>query len=165
MKKCKHCNEEIAKSAKVCPKCGGKQGMSGWLKAVIIIVVIFVCVIGCVSAFSNAVKETSKVIEETVETVEDNMKVKVECTTSSQYLDEYGFSYYVEGSCVNNGSKDYDYLQVEYICYDAEGNNLGTALDNTNNLLAGQTWKFKAMSMVSDDKAIDHCDFHEVTGW
>lgn len=25
MKVCKHCGEEIAKSAKICPKCGGKN--------------------------------------------------------------------------------------------------------------------------------------------
>ena len=38
-------------------------------------------------------------------------------------------------------------------------------MDNTNNLLAGQTWKFKAISFSSDDNKIDHCDYHEVTGW
>ncbi len=97
--------------------------------------------------------------------IEDITKPKVSCTTTKQYRDKYGYSYYIEGKCVNNGSKDYDYLQVEYICYDKEGNNLGTALDNTNNLLAGQSWKFKAISLVSNAKSIDHCDFHEVSGW
>ena len=27
MKTCKHCNEQIAKNAKRCPKCGGKLGL------------------------------------------------------------------------------------------------------------------------------------------
>ena len=40
-KKCKHCKEEIAKDAKRCPKCGGKQGMPGWTKAIIIIIIEF----------------------------------------------------------------------------------------------------------------------------
>ena len=104
-------------------------------------------------------------IDEVDKSIEESTKPKVTCTTEKQYRDKYGYSYYIEGKCVNNGTKDYDYLQVEYICYDKEGNNLGSALDNTNNLLAGQSWKFKAMDMVSDDDIIDHCDFHEVTGW
>lgn len=95
--------------------------------------------------------------------IDDATKPNVSCTIDKQYSDTY--SYYVEGTCKNNGSKDYDYLQVEFICYDKEGNNLGTALANTNNLLSGQTWKYKAMDLVTGDEKIDHCDYHEVTGW
>ena len=96
--------------------------------------------------------------------VKNATKPNVSCTISKQSKDKAGIAYYVEGTCTNNGSKDYDYLQIELICYDKKGNNLGTALDNTNNLLGGQTWKYKAMSLSSVD-SIDHCDFHEVTGW
>ena len=39
-KVCKHCKEQIAKGAKRCPKCGGKLGMPGWAKALIIVVQI-----------------------------------------------------------------------------------------------------------------------------
>ena len=56
------------------------------------------------------------------------------------------------------------YCQIEFICYDKDGNNLGTAIDNTNNLLGYQTWQFKAMGLFTDSKT-DHCDFHEITGW
>jgi len=56
------------------------------------------------------------------------------------------------------------YCQIEFICYDKDNNNLGTAIDNTNNLLGNQTWKFKAMGLFTDSKT-DHCDFHEITGW
>ena len=51
------------------------------------------------------------------------------------------------------------------MCYDSEGNNLGTAIDNTNNLLGNETWKFKAIAMFSASENIDHCDFHEITSW
>ncbi len=54
---CKHCKEKIAKSAKRCPKCGGKLEIPGWAKALIIITIIFVCIIGCVNSCSNAVDE------------------------------------------------------------------------------------------------------------
>lgn len=56
-KKCKHCNEEIAKNAKICPKCGGKLGIPTWVKVLIIVAIIFFCVVGCVNGCSNAVND------------------------------------------------------------------------------------------------------------
>ena len=38
-------------------------------------------------------------------------------------------------------------------------------MDNTNNLLGKQTWKYKAMFIGSDQENVDHCDYHEVSGW
>ena len=43
-KKCKYCQEEIAKNAKRCPKCGGKLGMPGWVKFLIIVGVILLII-------------------------------------------------------------------------------------------------------------------------
>lgn len=60
MKTCKHCNEQVAKSAKVCPKCGGKLGLPGWAKALIVIGIILVCIVGCVNGCSGAVDEAVK---------------------------------------------------------------------------------------------------------
>jgi len=111
-----------------------------------------VILVGCDSSFIT-------------ESIEDSYKPKVSCSVDKQYGDKYGVSYYIEGTCTNNDSKDYDYLQVEFICYDKDGNNLGTAFDNTNNILGGQNWKFKAMAYFDDVKNISHCDYHEVTGW
>ena len=62
-KPCKYCKEEIAKNAKRCPKCGGKLGMPGWVKALIVIAIIFFCIIGCVSSCFNAVDEAVEKIE------------------------------------------------------------------------------------------------------
>lgn len=104
-------------------------------------------------------------IDTYIDELEESTKPNVTCNVDKQYGDKYGYSYYIEGTCTNNSDKDYDYLQIEFICYDKDGNNLGTALDNTNNLLGGQTWKYKAMSLSSDDSKVDHCDYHEVTGW
>lgn len=104
-------------------------------------------------------------LEEITQKVEEQNKPNVSCSIDKQYKDKSNIGYYIEGTCANKGTKEYDYLQVEFICYDKEGNNLGTALDNTNNLLGGQTWKYKAIFLNSDVKSIDHCDYHEVTGW
>ena len=61
-KKCKFCSEEIAKNAKRCPKCGGKLGMPGWIKFLIVLGIIFFCIVGCVGSctkgVSDAVNET-----------------------------------------------------------------------------------------------------------
>ena len=84
---------------------------------------------------------------------------------SKSYKGDYDIGYYIEGTVTNNRDKDYSYLQIEFICYDKDGNNLGTAIDNTHNLLGKQTWKFKAMGLFENVKSIDHCDYHEVTGW
>ena len=43
MKKCKHCQSEIDSKAKVCPKCGKKQGMSTFL--IVVIVVVIICLL------------------------------------------------------------------------------------------------------------------------
>lgn len=116
-------------------------------------VLLIICVTGC------------DFIDDIDKTLTESTNTDITCTSDKQYLDKYGYSYYIEGKCVNNGSKDYDYVQVEYICYDKDGNNLGTALDNTNYLLSGETWKFKAISFITNDDKIDHCDYYEVTGW
>lgn len=90
-----------------------------------------------------------------IDEIENATKTNVTCNVDKQYGDKYGISYYIEGSWVNNRDKDYDYFQIEFICYDKDGNNLGTAMDNTNNLLGKQTRKYKAMAMISDTNKID----------
>ena len=58
VKICKHCKEEISKGAKRCPKCGGKLGLPGWIKGLIVIIIIFFCVGSCGKAVEDAVEET-----------------------------------------------------------------------------------------------------------
>lgn len=89
---------------------------------------------------------------------EDNLSHEV-----TKEYDKAG-THYIEGTVKNNSDKEYSYLQIEFVCYDKSGNNIGTALANTNNLLGNETWKFKAMGLFSDAKAAK-CEFKEVTGW
>lgn len=88
---------------------------------------------------------------------------KFSYTVDNSYADS--FAYYIEGTVTNNTDREFSYVSISFICYDAAGNNLGTALDNTNNLLGKQTWKYKAMFLGSDSGAVDHCDYHETTSW
>lgn len=106
--------------------------------------------------------DLEKFNQELNNTYKEATKPNVSCTISKQYKSSY--SYYIEGVCKNDGSKDYNYLQVEFICYDKDGYNLGTAWDNTNNLLSGESWKFKAI-FLGDEKSVKKCEYHEVTGW
>lgn len=150
MKKCKYCKSDIDEKAKICPNCKKKQGSS--LGRIILGVVIGI--IGIV-IIANSGSGTNSIISEE----------KFDYEVTNQYADEYGMSYYIEGTVKNKKNKDYSYVQIEFVCYDSAGNNLGTAIDNTNNLLGNQNWKFKAMAMFTDVTNIDHCDYHEITGW
>ena len=151
LKNCKHCGKEIAKSAKTCPSCGGKLGSPFIVRVLFAVIGIIVIVVGCSKMFDDAAKE-----------IEKEQKESFSHEVTKQYSDD--FSYYVEGTVKNLKNRDFSYVQIEFVCYDKDGNNIGTALDNTNNLLANETWKFKAMGLFADEKA-DHCDFHEITSW
>ena len=55
----------------------------------------------------------------------------------TEYNEYLGWSAEVRGTLVNNTSKTYSYVQIEFSIYDSAGNNLGTALDNVNNIAPG----------------------------
>jgi hypothetical protein len=58
--------------------------------------------------------------------------------------------------------KNYNYLQVELETYDANGNRIGTLLDNITNLKTGQTWRFDLMCY--DDRTREPRNI-KFTGW
>ena len=58
------------------------------------------------------------------------------------------YATYITGTLTNNKDTDVSYVQIEYVLYDADGAQIGTALANTSNLKAGGVWKFEAVAMV-----------------
>ena len=79
----------------------------------------------------------------------------------SQYL---GYSAYVDGVLRNDSGSDWDYVQIEFSIYDQNGRNLGTALDNANNISAGDTWQFEAF--LFDAKNMPYSfKLKEVSAW
>lgn len=62
------------------------------------------------------------------------------------------FTQYVVGKIKNNTSNEYSYVQVEINVYDAAGNQVGSTLDNCNNLEPGATWSFKAVILEDNVK-------------
>ena len=144
LKTCKYCQTEISRKARICPNCHKKQGIHKWIPLIVFFIIIF----GICYTLSND--------------PEYNNDNKFSYVVTKEY-DDY-FSHYIEGTVTNNLDKDYSYVQIEFVCYDKDGNNVGTAFDNTNNLLKKQTWKFKALGLFTDT-SVDHCDFQEISGW
>ena len=163
MKNCKHCNEQVAKSAKVCPKCGGKLGMPGWAKILIAIVVIALIagVAGSGDSSSNSGNSSSNTGNGGGSSTNGEKFTLVEHYKSEE---SNQFAMYIEGKIKNNRNKEYSYVQVTFTSYDAEGNVIGSCLDNINNLDANGTWKFKAICTENPDQ-IDHYELKEITGW
>lgn len=131
-KKCKHCKEDIAKSAKRCPKCGGKLGIPAWIKAIIILVIMF-CIVSCVNSCSTAVEEsfsgyddknnkTSFVVGETFES--SYLKVTLKSTNKdfknySKYAtikDGYKVVEFVFNA-VNIGNENQTFDYTDFDCY------------------------------------------------
>lgn len=161
LKKCKYCQTEIDSKAKICPNCRKRQGVPGCL----IFLLVFFGMVIIISAFSGG-SDNNNTNDNSVNSTNNDSAIlseKFSYTISDSYSN--GYSYYIEGVVTNNRDKEYSYVQIEFICYDKDGNNLGTAMDNTNNLLGKQTWKYKAIGLFTDGSTVDHCDFREVSGW
>jgi len=75
--------------------------------------------------------------------------------------DEYRIQYIV-GTIVNTGRWTYSYVQVEINLYDAQGNLVGSTLDNVNNLGPGGRWKFKAVIL---EKGVAKYTIMNITGF
>lgn len=72
----------------------------------------------------------------------------------------------ISGKLTNNSDRDLSYVQIQYVLYDKDGVQIGTALDNTNNLKAGGTWKYNASSLDVDNlDEVDSYEIAEVSGF
>lgn len=71
------------------------------------------------------------------------------------------FSTTISGEAINNG-EDYEYVQLTFDLYDESGSKVGDALDNTNGLEEGQTWRFEAMGM---DSSASSFELNDITAY
>lgn len=150
MKHCKECGAEISKSAKTCPQCGKKQGSVVKTIIIVLVVLFVICAIASVGGSgenNNEVKEATE---------------KFTLVSDEIITDSIG-SCYIEGTIQNNTNKNYTYVQVTFNIYDEAGNQLGTAVDNINNLEANGTWKYKAIGLTTEK--VHSYKFVEITGW
>ena len=60
------------------------------------------------------------------------------------YTSYLGYTTNIKGKLKNTTSREFSYVSVTFAIYDAEGNQIETALDNMNYLQAGSIWNFNA---------------------
>ena len=165
MIQCKSCSKEIASNAKSCPGCGAKNKKPFYLRGWFIALAIFVIIGAIGGAGSDDTTTDGGTTGTGTEKVENTTpkKEKFELTGEvDQETDQ--FATYLKGVIKNNSGKDCTYVQVTFNLYDADGNQIGTALDNINNLEKDGTWKFKAMGMDVDGEIASY-KLAEITGY
>ena len=163
MIQCKSCSKEIASSAKSCPGCGAKNKKPFYQRGWFIALAIFV-IIGAIggggsdeTTTDSGTTETSKIETSAPKKEKFEIVGDVEQETDT-------FATYYKGIIKNNSGKDCSYVQVTFNLYDADGNQIGTALDNINNLEKDGTWKFKAMGMDVEGDVASY-KLAEITGY
>ena len=114
---------------------------------------------GCTK--TKVVNKGAEVVEEAKEKAETKVP-KYKVVLEDGTYDSSGFAYYVYGTLTNN-KKDVDYIQILIPVYDKNGNKLGNAMANCNNLKKGETWRFKAMAI--EDGIAKYSKNAEVTGF
>ena len=125
-----------------------------------VIIGFVVLMVGCAALFSTGVDTTTEMETETK--VENNSaEAKYEFVEEPKMV-EKDYSIYIVGTIKNNSGMEKGYIEVTFTLYDADGNNIGTALANTNNLKDGGTWKFEAI-VLEDDVA--SFELNEITGY
>ena len=145
---CKTCGNKIAKGVKCCPSCGN-DNRKFYAKHKVLTGLMALFIIGSVG---NAVDnkdsnvEVNNVKEEASKEKAETKVPKYKVTLEDGTYDSSGFAYYVYGTLTNN-KKDVDYIQILIPVYDKNGNKLGDAMANCNNLKKGETWRFKAMAL------------------
>ena len=138
---CKTCGNEISKGAKCCPNCGS-DNRKFYAKHKILTGLLALFIIGSVGGGDT----------------DSDYQVTIE----KGAYDSSGFAFYVTGTLTNN-KKDVDYIQVLIPVYDKNGNKLGDAIANCNNLEKGETWRFEAMAI--EDGIAKYSKNAEVTGF
>lgn len=92
MKKCKHCQEEIENSVKVCPKCGQKQGMPTWAKVLIIVGVVLLllggCAIGSIGIIGVSMYNSSKKLTQKTESIVEEITEEVTTNETTEKMSE-----------------------------------------------------------------------------
>lgn len=119
---------------------------------------------------STEKKEEAPAVEEQSETpVEEKEEPQEEANADYEItdlaVDESGYTPKATGILKNNTDKDKSYVQIQFAVKDADGNKLGTALANINDLKAGETWKFEATSLNTDEGQVIDLDDYEVSGF
>lgn len=116
--------------------------------------VVLVCCVAVVGTSDGDTSSSNSGVQEQQEQQEVKRNTDVD-KYQVQILDSRndGFATYITGTLV--ADRDYTYVQILIPCYDADGNKLGDAIANINNLNKGESWKFEAMSIDTNVASFD----------
>ena len=119
---------------------------------------------------STEKKEEAPAVEEQTETPaeeteEPQEEAKADYEITDLAVDESDYMPKATGILKNNSGKDLSYVQITFAVKDSDGNKLGDAIANVNNLKDGDTWKFEAISFSTDEGQIIDLDDYEVEGF
>lgn len=152
---------------------GKKSGRGLAIASVVVNVAAVAIVLATQSAYSAAIDEAASGTVQTSDGASAAAPAAGE-TTSAETADKYSidgeelsgdaYSCKISGVYTNKAGKDLSYVQVSYNLFDADGNQIGTALANTNNLADGGTWKFEAFGSVAVDEVASY-KIGDVTGF
>lgn len=152
---------------------GKKSGRGLAIASTVVNVVAVAIVLATQSAYSAAIDEAAS---GTVQTSDETSVAAPAAgeTTSAESADKYSidgeeltgdaYSCKISGVYTNKAGKDLSYVQVSYNLFDADGNQIGTALANTNNLADGGTWKFEAFGSAAVGEVASY-KIGDVTGF
>ena len=154
-------------------KRGKKSGMGLAVASLVICVLSIAVVMATQAAFSNALDEATNptVATDSATTDASSQSSDTASADDAQYVisgeeldTSNSYDAQIVGTLTNNSGKDLSYVQVEYTVHDADGNQIGTALANTNSLKAGGTWKFAASSLQPADEVASY-ERTGITAW
>lgn len=152
---------------------GKKSGRGLAIASTVVNVVAVAIVLATQSAYSAAIDEAAS---GTVQTSDETSVAAPAAgeTTAAESADKYSidgeeltgdaYSCKISGVYTNKAGKDLNYVQVSYNLFDEDGNQIGTALANTNNLADGGTWKFEAFGSAAVDEVASY-KIGDVTGF
>ena len=115
MKPCPNCKELIASSAKSCLKCGKRFGIPTFVKVLIILAVIGICMFGCVAACTKTVSDAVNEVDNEYKDVNGKEEFAIGESFQNKYLKVTVVSANLDYKSSNQYSKPSDgkkYVQV-----------------------------------------------------
>ena len=104
-------------------------------------------------------KETKEQPKQEEQPKQDPYTITEEAADTSNSYD-----YAITGILTNNSGRDANSIMVTYNLFDADNNQIGTAMATASNLKAGGTWKFKASSLKSTNE-VTRYELSDVSGF
>lgn len=108
---------------------------------------------------------TDDIYNEVMEEYQNEQREKYTFVDEPEILtegDDFFAIEYIVGTLKNESGKKTKYIQIVFNLYDEDGNVIGSAMDNINNIDPDGTWRFKAM-ILDDDFA--SFELSEITGF